>query len=319
MSGVGNPSLTLLDDTPAPVEIAGRYQVEVSFSVPGSFELFESAIELRAGDEVVAESERGLDVGTVLRCTALTDEIGRRILRRINPEDERQRIENRAREHEAFAFCQERIRAHKLPMRLVGSELTLSGTRLTLYFTCDDRVDFRVLVRDLAGRFHTRIELRQIGIRDAARHTGGIGVCGRTLCCSTFLPSFAPISIRMAKDQNLALQHEQLAGYCGRLRCCLQYEHALYKERRAGLPKLGKRVLTPDGEGRVRDVDVLRGRVRVQLNAGGFVEVGADALTVPDDVRAQQDRQRGAEAERQGGAGESKSAKRRRRRKKKTT
>lgn len=319
MRHLGNPSLTLVPDAPARPLIEGRYRVEVRFSVPGTVEVFEAAFEVVAGEEVVAESERGLDVGVVLRSRPLDAEIGRRVLRRLTDEDRGQREENRTREAEAFAFCKDRIREHGLPMKLVGSELTLSGTRLTLYFTSDDRVDFRTLVRDLAARFHTRIELRQVGPRDAARHTGGVGICGRSLCCSTFLPAFGAISIRMAKDQNLSLQHEQLAGYCGRLRCCLQYEHALYKERRAGLPKLGKRVQTDRGEGRVRDIDVLRGRVRVQLQSGEFIELGAEGLTVPDDVRAQQARQQEAEAERAAGGGESKSAKRRRRRKKKTT
>lgn len=290
----------------------------VRLRVPGTNATFTSEDpSLRVGDAVVVEAEGGADVGVILRLAPVDELSPRRVLRRLTEVDGETRTKLARRETEALHYCRARVDERGLPMKVVGSELTLAGTRLTLFFTSEDRVDFRELVRDLAARFHTRIELRQIGVRDAARHTGGTGICGRELCCSTFLPKFEPVSIRMAKDQNLPLQHEKLAGYCGRLRCCLQYEHELYREGRKQLPKLGKRVLTSEGEGRVKDVNVLRGLVRVQLGRGTFVEVSADALEVPTDVLDQQKRQREAEERRDEGAGESKSAKRRRRRKRK--
>ncbi len=290
----------------------------VRLRVPGTAACFTSDDpSLRVGDEVVVEAEGGADVGVILRFDPAEDMSPRRVLRRLGEADRENRKRLVQREKEALQYCRTKVKERDLPMKMVGSEITLAGTRLTLYFTSEDRVNFRELVRDLAARFHTRIELRQIGVRDAARHTGGTGICGRELCCSTFLPKFEPISIRMAKDQNLALQHEKLAGYCGRLRCCLQYEHELYREGRKNLPKLGKRVMTAEGEGRVKDVNVLKGIVRVQLGRGRFVEVTADSLELPADVVEQQKRQRDAEQRRQDGGGESKSAKRRRRRKKK--
>ncbi|MEL6546581.1 MAG: regulatory iron-sulfur-containing complex subunit RicT, partial [Myxococcota bacterium] len=286
--------------------------------VPGTNDEFSSDDPtLRPGHSVVVEAEGGSDVAVVLSTKSADSHLARRVLRRLGEADwdAREKLENR--EAEALAYARSRVDALGLEMKIVSSQLTLAGTRLTLFFTGEERVDFRALVRDLAARFHTRIELRQIGVRDAARHTGGTGVCGRELCCSTFLPSFEPISIRMAKDQNLALQHEKLAGYCGRLRCCLQYEHGIYRDARKALPKLGKRVKTPNGDGRLKDVDVLKGRVRVQLDGGGFGEFDSGELGIPEEILQQQQRQREAEQERAESGGESKSAKRRRRRKKK--
>jgi cell fate regulator YaaT (PSP1 superfamily) len=172
-----------------------------------------------------------------------------------------------------------------LPMKLVSVELAHSGSTAVFNFTSADRVDFRALVKDLARRFHTRIEMRQIGVRDAARHTGGTGVCGRELCCATWLPEFKPISVRMAKDQNLSLNHDKLSGLCGRLKCCLQYEQSTYEEGRRGLPKIGKRVITPRGEARVKDVNVLKQRVRVQFADGAYEDLAADQVTRPPEAQ----------------------------------
>ena len=162
---------------------------------------------------------------------------------------------------EALAFARERAKARQLPIKMFRVEM--HGGRATFYFAAETRVDFRELVRDLASKVHARVEMRQIGVRDEAKMVGGIGSCGLELCCSTFLPKFAPVSIKMAKNQNLALNPTKVSGQCGRLKCCLVYEEANYVEAAKRLPRAGKRVTTPEGVGRVGDVDVLRERVRV--------------------------------------------------------
>jgi cell fate regulator YaaT (PSP1 superfamily) len=225
----------------------------------------------RRGERVVIESDRGPVVGTVAvesRRLVVTAPL-RRILRRAGADDERQRERNARREREAFEFCRERIRARKLPMKLVRAEYALQGSKVLFYFASEERVDFRDLVKDLASRLHGRIEMRQVGARDEAKMVGGIGDCGRELCCSTFLPAFAPVSIKMAKDQGMVLNPSRVTGQCGRLKCCLVYEHAAYLELRQTLPKVGKRVRTPAGDGKVVELDVLRQLVRVGFEEGG--------------------------------------------------
>ncbi len=276
---------------PAPISNnGGEPTVVVRFRVPGQMAQLRSGdLELKRHDTVIVESERGPIPATVLmapemsrsdRSPSSTEHLPR-VLRRANDDDLRVIKRTRTREQEAFRFCHERIRALEQPMKLVAVEIAHSGSRAIFYFTSAERVDFRALVKDLARRFHTRIEMRQIGVRDAARHTGGIGVCGAELCCSTWLPNFKPISIRMAKDQNLALNHDKLSGVCGRLRCCLRYEQENYQEARRGMPKLGKRVITPAGEGRVKDLNILRRIVGVQLADGGYSEFDADSVSRP--------------------------------------
>lgn len=272
-------------------------KVFVRFRVPGDAAVYRAGdVLLKRGDRVLAETDRGLTLGTVL-ANADTD-AARPITRLVTPDDEKKAVANVIREREAFTFCAQAIKRHALAMKLVSVEVTHAGTRAIFYFSSDDRVDFRGLVKDLAQRFQTRIEMRQIGVRDAARHTGGIGACGRELCCSTWLPEFQPISIKMAKDQNLNVNQDKLSGLCGRLRCCLQYEQSAYEAQRAELPKVGKRVMTPQGEGRVKDVNVLKRLVRVQLTNGSYVELSAEAITRPADVVEQMAMSRQAEAER---------------------
>jgi cell fate regulator YaaT (PSP1 superfamily) len=277
-----------------------RQHVFLRFRVPGEGAIYASRDSLlKRGDRVIAETERGLAVGTVLAdAEAPEEQRARPITRLVTPDDERQAVQNVIREREAFTFCVQAIKKHGLAMKLVTVEVTHAGTRAIFHFTSDDRVDFRGLVKDLAQRFQTRIEMRQIGVRDAARHTGGIGACGRELCCSTWLPEFQPISIKMAKDQNLTVSQDKLSGLCGRLRCCLRYEQSAYEAQRKELPKVGKRVVTPQGEGRVKDVDVLKRLLRVHLSEGGYVEVSADAVTRPADVEEQIAMSQRAEAER---------------------
>jgi cell fate regulator YaaT (PSP1 superfamily) len=204
----------------------------------------------------------------------------RRILRRAVATDERARDKNVAKEREAYLFCKQRIRERALPMKLTRVEYPLASGKVIFYFASDERVDFRDLVKDLAARLHTRIEMRQIGARDEAKMVGGIGSCGRELCCTTWLPAFVPVSIKMAKDQGLVLNPSKVSGQCGRLKCCLVYEQDLYKEMRKTLPKVGKRVTTPAGDGKVVELDVLRQRVRVWFDEGGSESFPPDVLTV---------------------------------------
>ncbi|MES1164750.1 MAG: regulatory iron-sulfur-containing complex subunit RicT, partial [Verrucomicrobiota bacterium] len=199
-----------------------------------------------------------------------------RVLRRAEPRDLERVRAAAERAAEARAFARERAAAQGLPIKVFRVEM--GRGKAVFYFASETRVDFRDLVRELAARYHGRIELRQVGVRDEAKIVGGIGSCGRELCCSTFLPRFAPVSIKMAKHQNLAMSPARVSGQCGRLKCCLVYEDATYVEAAAALPKLGKRVGTPDGIGRVGDLDVLRGRVRVYFDGQPPKTFTADEL-----------------------------------------
>jgi len=279
------------DEIPAKIALTtGRFNhVAVRMGVPDQRAVCDAArIDLKRDEAVLVETDHGIALGQVLcACAARRDGPPCHIVRAANADDLRAASHNRVRAREAFRFCNERIRAHQLPMKLVGVDIAHAGTRAVFHFASADRIDFRVLVKDLAARFHTRIEMRQIGVRDAARHTGGIGSCGRQLCCATWLQSFIPISIRMAKDQNLALNNQKLSGVCGRLRCCLDYEEQNYEEQKRLLPKLGKRVITPQGEGRVKDVNVLKQRVRVELADGTYSDFDVQEVSRPGNVQQQ--------------------------------
>jgi cell fate regulator YaaT (PSP1 superfamily) len=223
-------------------------------------------LRLQAGERVVLDDRRaGTRLGVVAIASGRRASRGPvlRVLRRAEGRDLQRLDEERARHAEALAFARERARARQLPIKFFRVDLAGADQRSMFYFASEQRVDFRDLVRDLAARFPGRIELRQVGVRDEAKMVGGIGSCGRELCCTTFLPSFAPISIRMAKNQNIALNPSRVSGQCGRLKCCLVYEEAQYVEASRALPRLGKRIETPDGVGRVEDLDVLGGRIRV--------------------------------------------------------
>ncbi|MFL5802485.1 MAG: regulatory iron-sulfur-containing complex subunit RicT [Roseiflexaceae bacterium] len=232
---------------------------------------------LAQGDQVIVETVRGLELAKVAYAPhSVTEEaiVGelRPVIRRAEPSDfERMRLLS-ARHGEVLARCAEKIAEHTLPMRLVKAEYSFDGSRLTFYFTADKRIDFRVLVRDLARTFRTRIELRQIGPRDEAKLLGGIGPCGRLLCCATFLPDYARVSIKMAKDQDLPLNPSKISGVCGRLLCCLSYEHEQYVQIKGELPRKGSWVQTPDGPGEVVAVNVVRETVRVELGGSGVQE-----------------------------------------------
>ena len=246
--------------------------VGVKFSGPGKIYLFEAGDEVyRAGEAVVVDTERGPRVGAVAVAPvrrALVRGPLRRVLRRPAPADLRRQEENEVRARDVLRAARDTARDIGLAIKLFRAELSLSGNKAVIYFSTDDKVDFRRLVRELSTRVHVRIEMRQTGVRDEAKMVGGIGSCGLELCCSTWLPAFVPVSIKNAKDQGLVLNPSKVSGQCGRLKCCLVYEQETYAELRTGLPKLGKRVITDAGEGRVVEVDVLRQRVRVSLVTG---------------------------------------------------
>lgn len=226
---------------------------------------------LEKGGHVVVETARGVECGeVVIPNKQVSDETLVRplkpVLRAANPEDLKRARENAAREQKAMALCQERIAAHKLDMKLVDVEYTFDNSKILFYFTADGRVDFRELVKDLASVFRTRIELRQIGVRDEAKMLGGLGICGRPFCCSQFLGDFQPVSIKMAKEQGLSLNPTKISGSCGRLMCCLKYEQEAYESLLRITPKNGAVVTTKEGKGVVTDVSLLTGVVKVRLD-----------------------------------------------------
>ena len=222
------------------------------------------------GDHVIMDTARGVEFGL---CAAGNHKINtkdvvaplRKILRRATAQDEKINEENRARERRAFEVCTQKIQSHGLDMQLVSAECAFDGSKILFYFTADERVDFRELVKDLAGVFHTRIELRQIGDRDKAKMVGGLGICGRPFCCASFLDDFQPVSIKMAKTQSLSLNPTKISGTCGRLMCCLKYEQDTYESLIRTSPKPESFVDTPEGRGTVVEADILRQRVKVQM------------------------------------------------------
>lgn len=224
--------------------------------------------DIKQGDKVIVETSRGVEFGrVVLGPKEVPDEEITQPLKsviRIATEEDKQNDEkNREKEKEAFAICQEKIRKHELDMKLINAEYTFDNNKVLFYFTAEGRIDFRELVKDLAAVFRTRIELRQIGVRDETKILGGIGICGRPLCCHTYLSDFAPVSIKMAKEQNLSLNPTKISGVCGRLMCCLTNEEETYEELNNRLPAIGDTVTTPDGlKGEVQSVSVLRQLVK---------------------------------------------------------
>lgn len=246
--------------------------VGVRFKKAGKIYYFDpSDIEINKNDFVIVETARGVEFGQVVvgPKQVLEEDIVsplKSVIRIATEEDENQHTENKVKEKEALEVCTEKIQRHDLDMNLVDVEYTFDNNKVIFYFTADGRVDFRELVKDLAAVFKTRIELRQIGVRDEAKMLGGIGPCGRSLCCSTWLGDFEPVSIKMAKDQNLSLNPAKISGICGRLFCCLKYEHDVYAQILQKLPNVGSIVLTPDGEGIVVEANVLLEFVKVRIN-----------------------------------------------------
>ena len=227
-------------------------------------------VRFAAGDHVIIDTARGAEYGI---CAAGNHTIPpkevvaplRKVIRRANAQDEKTNAENRAKEKKAYDVCMQKITEHNLDMQLVSAEVAFDGSKILFYFTADERVDFRELVKNLAGVFHTRIELRQIGVRDKAKMVGGLGICGRPFCCASFLDDFQPVSIKMAKTQNLSLNPTKISGTCGRLMCCLKYEQDAYEDLIRTSPKLESFVDTPEGRGTVVELDLLRQRVKVRM------------------------------------------------------
>ena len=232
------------------------------YFAPGKF-------HIRQGDKVIVETARGIEFGTVVTGPkeVKDEEVMqplKSVIRIATEEDKRAEEKNREKEKEAFEICLEKIRKHNLDMKLINAEYTFDNNKVLFYFTADGRIDFRELVKDLAAVFRTRIELRQIGVRDETKIRGGIGICGRPLCCHTYLSEFAPVSIKMAKEQNLSLNPTKISGVCGRLMCCLTNEEETYEELNSRLPAIGDTVTTNEGlKGEVQSVSVLRQLVKV--------------------------------------------------------
>lgn len=225
--------------------------------------------DVECGQFVIVETARGVEFGKVVLGKRNIDDgkivsTLKTIIRVATDEDKKRHEDNKEKSKKAFAICKEKIAKHKLDMKLIEAEYTFDNNKVLFYFTADGRIDFRELVKDLASVFRTRIELRQIGVRDETKLRGGIGICGRALCCHTYLSEFAPVSIKMAKEQNLSLNPTKISGVCGRLMCCLKNEEEAYEELNRSLPNVGTRVKTPDGlNGEVQNVSVLKQKVRV--------------------------------------------------------
>lgn len=245
--------------------------IGVRFKKPGKVYYFDPCgLDVRADDAVIVETIRGVEMGECARAPyeVPDEEIVpplRKVVRLATEEDVSQVEQNRENERRAYDICQEKIAHHKLEMKLVDVEYTFDNSKIIFYFTANGRVDFRELVKDLASVFKMRIELRQIGVRDEAKMLGGLGSCGRPICCGTFLGDFQPVSIKMAKEQNLSLNPTKISGQCGRLMCCLKYEADYYEAALKKMPRVGREALTPDGVGIVADINVLREKVRVRM------------------------------------------------------
>lgn len=274
--------------------------IGVRFRHGGKVYYFQPGVnQIEKDDRVVVETSRGVEYGLVVQGPRLASEEDvvapvRTILRKATQKDEEVNRRNIESEKEAMEICREKIAKHGLEMKLVECEYTFDGNKILFYFTAEGRVDFRELVKDLASVFKTRIELRQIGVRDEARACPGMGVCGRPFCCQTFLPDFIPVSIKMAKDQNLSLNPTKISGACGRLMCCLKYEESTYEDLTRGLPAEGDLVQTPDGAGEVLHVNVLRQllKVGIRQNEKDDVEIAEYLLSDVQLLRRKRGRNR---------------------------
>ena len=277
--------------------------VGVRFKKAGKIYYFLPGEEtLTIDDGVIVETARGVEYGTVVIGPKVVAKDSlvmpvKEVMRKATPKDLQQLEKNEEREEKAFAICLEKIAKRKLPMKLINVEYTFDMNKIVFFFTADGRIDFRELVKDLATVFRTRIELRQVGVRDEAKVLNGIGACGRPLCCSNFLGDFSPVSIRMAKDQNLSLNPTKISGVCGRLMCCLNYEDDLYKKggdlyvkkdrtpspRDVEPPGIGKEVVTDEGIGKVLKVNYHKHTVKVQLEAGRTIDLKWSDVALPDE------------------------------------
>ena len=254
------------------VGVRFRQVGKIYFFAPGQY-------NVEVGQHVIVETARGIEYGHVVLGEREVEDSAvvqplKAIIRISTPDDDEREAKNREKEKEAYKICLEKIKKHNLEMKLIKVEYTFDNNKVLFYFTADGRIDFRERVKDLAAVFKTRIELRQIGVRDETKILGGIGICGRCLCCHTYLSEFAPVSIRMAKEQNLSLNQTKISGVCGRLMCCLKNEQETYEELNRRLPEIGDTVTTPDGiQGNVQSVNVLRQLVKVVVEIGDEKEI----------------------------------------------
>lgn len=254
--------------------------VQVQLGPAGEVKTFlTSGMKFDIGSKVIVEADRGMEYGEVVSLPekvsdpAPQGQAVKKIIRAANPWDEEQIAKNKAKTRDLLKVCEKKIQEHRLAMKLVDAEYSFDRSRIVFYFISDNRVDFRNLVKDLASIFRVRIELRQIGVRDEAKMLGGIGSCGRQLCCISFLKEFNPVTMKMAKVQNLPLKPSKISGICGRLMCCLGYEHECYRECVKNLPKAGKEIKTEFGKGKVISVNPLKGTVDVDLGDGKVKEI----------------------------------------------
>lgn len=254
--------------------------IQVQLRAAGEINYFlTGGLKFDIGSKVIVEADRGLEYGEVASETESVQDLKtldgpvRKIIRTANPWDEKQIAKNKAKTKDLINVCEKKILEHKLPMKLVDAEYSFDRSKIVFYFTADNRVDFRNLVKDLASIFRVRIELRQIGVRDEARMLGGCGPCGRKLCCMSFLKDFNPVTIKMAKVQNLPLKPSKISGICGRLMCCLGYEHKCYEECSKSLPRIGKEIKTEFGKGKIISTNPLKGTVTVDFGEGKIKEV----------------------------------------------
>ena len=261
--------------------------IGVRFKSVGKIYYFDPAgLDIKMGDKVIVETARGVECGDVALTDREIDETRfssplKKVIRVATKQDFAQIERNKKKEAEAFEICQQKIAAHKLKMNLIEVECTFDNSKLLFYFTAENRVDFRELVKDLASVFRTRIELRQIGVRDEAKMLGGLGICGQPFCCSRFLGEFHPVSIKMAKEQSLSLNPTKISGTCGRLMCCLKYEQDSYEELYRTTPRAGSVVKTAEGKGIVEDANLLTGKLRVKIDkSDNVITVSKDEVEV---------------------------------------
>ena len=259
--------------------------IGVRFRQAGKIYNFSPAdFQVKVGDHVIVETARGIEYGSVVQGIreVADDKVImplKSVIRIATEEDDKKAIENNEKEKKAFKICKEKIAKHGLEMKLIETEYTFDNNKVLFYFTADGRIDFRELVKDLASVFKTRIELRQVGVRDETKMLGGIGICGRPLCCNTYLSEFIPVSIKMAKEQSLSLNPTKISGICGRLMCCLKNEQEAYEELNSNLPDIGERVKTFDGfKGEVVSVNVLRQKVKIVVEVDDEREIKEYAI-----------------------------------------
>lgn len=270
----------------------------IRFKAAGKIYYFDPAdLNVVAGDHVIVETSRGIEFGTLaydIKEVAESEIVAplKTILRLADENDVARYEENQKKREGAITLCQDKVDKHGLDMKLVDVEYTFDNSKVIFYFTADGRVDFRELVKDLAGIFKMRIELRQIGVRDETKMMGGIGSCGRALCCYSWLPDFEPVSIKMAKTQNLSLNPIKISGICGRLMCCLQFENAVYTELKKGMPEQGERVKTRDGQAVVFDVNILENKIKTRIVLEEKTDVKPEKLSTEYYIYAKEEVQR---------------------------